>query len=105
MKCAYCKKDINENSISFADRDFCSDVCHLRFYKEEMPNLGGDMITNEEIQELERSSKSNRRNLYEKITLRNMERFDQSKFMENLKAKSSSQWVFALKKFFSKFLK
>ena len=105
MKCAYCKKEINENPISFADRDFCSDVCQLRFYKEELPNLGGDMIADEEIQELDQSSGDKRRDLYEKITLRNMERFDQSKFMKKLKEKSHNEWVFTIKQFFKKFWK
>lgn len=105
MQCSYCKKEISGNSISFADRDFCSDVCQLRFYKEELPNLGGDMITDEEILELEQTSGDKRRDLYEWITLRNMERFDQSKFMTKPKKKSSSEWVVVLKQFFQKFWK
>ena len=105
MKCAYCKKEISGNSISFAERDFCSDICQLKFYREEMPNLGGDMINDEEIRELERASGEKRQELYGQITLRNMERFDQSKFMKQLKDKSSNEWIFRLKQFFKKFWK
>lgn len=105
MKCTYCKKEIADGPILFAGYDFCSDVCQIRFYKEEMPNLGGEMITDEEIQELEQSSGEKRRDLYEKITLRNMGRFDQSKFMKWINEKSSNNWVFKIKQFFKKFWK
>lgn len=105
MKCAYCKKEITENPILFAGYDFCSDVCQLRFYKEEMPNLGGEFITDEEIKELEQAMDERRDDLYEKISLRNMERFNQSKFMSYLKEKTSPPWIVALRKLFKKFRK
>ncbi len=67
MKCDTCKKDINGNSILAAGKEFCSDVCHLRFLKDEMPNLGGSWISEEMIQELDKLSGTEREEQYGKI--------------------------------------
>lgn len=105
MKCTYCKKEIIDSPILFSGYDFYSDVCQLRFYKEEMPNLGGEFITDEEIKELEKATGKGRGDLYEKISLRNTERFNQSNFMKYIKEKTSSPWLIALKQLFKKFKK
>lgn len=89
IKCAWCKKSINSgNYISGASQIFCSDVCLLRFYKEELPNLVGHVITDEDIQEIEQSTGEKRRELYEKISSRMMEGIDSSKIMQAIKRKA-----------------
>lgn len=105
MKCVYCKKEISDSPILFAGHDFCSDVCQLRLYKEEMPNLGGEFITDEEIKELEQATGERRSDLYEKISLRNAERFNQSNFMKYIKEKTSPPWLLALRQVFKIFWK
>lgn len=83
MNCAFCKKSIGSNSyISFANQEFCSDVCQLKFYKEEMPNLGGSAISDEDIVKVERSSGDERRQLIDNIFTRTMSALESGKFMQ-----------------------
>lgn len=81
MRCATCKKDIVGDGISAARRDFCSDVCHLHFWKEEMPNLGGRWISDENIQKLEQLHGQQREEFYNKIVNSILDNFDDTYFM------------------------
>src|SRR6266571_6439006 len=67
MICPTCKKAIHENSIRIFGEDFCSDICHLRFWKEKYPNLGGKGILNEELHKLEQLRGTKRANMYKQI--------------------------------------
>ena len=85
MNCAWCKKSIQAGEhISGAGYDFCTDVCLLRFYKEELPNFVGHVITDEDIHEIERATGQKRKELYEKITLRMMDGVESSNFMQTI---------------------
>ena len=81
MICAQCKKEITGIMISAADHYFCSDVCHLRFWKEEMPNLGGRWISDEHIKKAEELEGQERRDFYNKIVMAIVNNFDQTYFM------------------------
>ena len=67
VKCSQCKNIIQGETILVVNRDFCSDVCHLRFWKEEMPNLGGKWITDEALEKLSLLSGEERNAFYSKI--------------------------------------
>lgn len=67
MQCATCYKNIFGKSILAAGEEFCSDVCHLRFLKDEMPNLGGCWISDEMIKELNKQSGQEREDHYKNI--------------------------------------
>lgn len=89
MNCALCRKSINSKSyISFTNREFCSDICQLKFYKEEIPNLGGSAVTDEDIIKVEQSSGDERRELIEDIFNRTMNAFESGKFIQALKNKA-----------------
>jgi hypothetical protein len=66
MICSQCKKTINGTAISFVDEYFCSPLCHIRYWKIELPNLGGDFISNNDLtvlsglSPLEQKDESNR---------------------------------------------
>ena len=81
MNCATCQRKIIGSSISAANRDFCSDICHLRFWKDEMPNLGGRWISDENLQKLEQLQGKEREGLYSKIVTSIMDNFDETYFM------------------------
>lgn len=67
MKCATCKKEIEDSPISAADRYFCSDICHLRYWKEELPNLGGNWISDEMLEQFDKLKGQERSDQYAKI--------------------------------------
>ena len=81
MKCATCGKQIGNGRISAAGQDFCSDICHLRFWKEEIPNLGGRWITGENLKELKRLTGQARQDEYSRIVNLIMDNFDDTYFM------------------------
>ena len=84
MNCAFCKKKIMGNSISVTGRDFCSDICHLRFWKDEMPNLGGRWISDENLAELEYLNGQEREDEYNRIVNFIIDNFGITKFMLQL---------------------
>lgn len=85
MKCATCGNNIGSTSVSAAGKDFCSDVCHLRFWKDEMPNLGGRWITDEDIVKVEQLSGEDRKNEYARIVQFIMDNFDMTSLMLNIR--------------------
>ena len=87
MKCATCDKEIKDGSISAADRDFCSDICHLHFWKDEMPNLGWNFISDEILQKLEQLTGQNRKDQYNEIVNFILNNFDDTSFMFKLRYK------------------
>jgi hypothetical protein len=76
MKCVRCHNAIGNVRISAAENDFCSEGCHLRFWKEEMPNRGGECITEEDVVRVEMLEGEDRKNEHTKIIQRVMENFD-----------------------------
>lgn len=89
MYCANCKKEVIENYISAAGKEFCSDVCHLRFLKDEMPNLGGVWISEEMIQELDKLSGQERKDQYNEINKFILDHMIDSPFFSKLKHSDS----------------
>ena len=86
MQCATCGKQIESGGISaLGGQDFCSDICHLRFWKEEMPNLGGRWISDEDMQKLEQLQGQEREEFYHKIVSSILDNFDDTYFMLMLK--------------------
>ena len=86
MKCATCGKQIEDNGISaLGGRDFCSDICHLRFWKDEMPNLGGRWIGDENLKELEQLTGQIREDEYNRIVNFIMNNFNNTAFMLQLR--------------------
>ncbi len=83
--CATCRNKITGVHISAAGKDFCSDVCHLRFWKDEMPNLGGRLITDEDISNLDSLVGESRKGEYTRISRFILERFNSTAFMLNLR--------------------
>lgn len=87
MHCAWCNNAINsKNYISFASRCFCSDVCQLRFHKQELPTIGcGDAITDDDINAIENASGEERKRLRQKLFLKTSKAFEESDFIEKLR--------------------
>ncbi len=83
--CAQCKNAITGRSILAVKRDFCSDVCHLRFWKEEMPNLGGQWITDEALGILSRLDGGERKAYYSKIVSFIVDNMNSTSFFSKLK--------------------
>lgn len=83
--CAQCKNTIKGNAILAVNRDFCSDVCHLRFWKEEMPNLGGKWITDEALEELSNLDGDERKAYYSKIIVFIMNNFNSTTFISRIR--------------------
>ncbi len=84
MDCENCGNKIVGQSISAAQKDFCSDICHLKFWKEEMPNLGGHWIDNEDIQQLEKLTGQARKDKYNEIVNFIIDNFGLTSFMLNV---------------------
>lgn len=87
MNCENCGNKIVGQNISAAQKDFCSDICHLKFWKEEMPNLGGRWIEEEDIQKLKKLSGKEREEKYNEIINFIMDNFGLTSFMLNLQYK------------------
>jgi len=85
MKCQTCKNKIDGGYISAVGQVFCSDVCHLRFWKEEMPNLGGRWIDEEDIEKIRKLSGEERKEAYYKLTRFIHDNFDMTAFMLNVR--------------------
>ena len=84
MKCANCEKE--KAIISAAGKHFCSDVCHLRFWKEEMPNLGGQWIDEEDILMLDKLSGEPRKRAYDKLVMFILNNFENTSLMLRMKS-------------------
>lgn len=84
MNCATCNKEA-KNSISAAGHIFCSDVCHLLFWQKEMPNLGGEFISNDDIKKLDSLQGPEREAFYSKIVNFIMDNIQSSKFIQKIK--------------------
>jgi len=83
--CAQCKNTITGRSILVVKRDFCSDICHLRFWKEEMPNLGGQWITDEALEILSKLAGDERKAYYSKIINFIMDNFNSTTLMSKIR--------------------
>ena len=73
--CQTCERETNMVRLSAAGQYFCSDVCHLRFWKDNMPNLGGKWITDRNIAKVGSLEGEERKEEYNRITgfiLKNM---------------------------------
>ncbi len=81
--CAQCQNIITGRSILAVKRDFCSDVCHLRFWKEEMTILGGQWITNEALGILSKLDGDEREAYYSKIVSFIMDNMNSTSFFSS----------------------
>lgn len=66
--CETCKRKIEDEVLLATKREFCSEVCYLRYWKEEMPNFGGNWISETMIEELDKLSGQERESQYVEIT-------------------------------------
>lgn len=74
--CETCKRKIEDEVLLATKKEFCSDVCYLRYWKEEMPNFGGRWITDENIKELEQLTGQARQDKYNQIVSFVLDNFD-----------------------------
>ena len=84
-QCQNCKNKIGGSHISAVGQVFCSDVCHLRFWREEMPNLGGRWIDEEDIEKIEKLSGEDRKEAYNKLNRFILDNLDTTAFMLNVR--------------------
>ncbi len=92
IKCAWCKKPINvKNYISFVGRWFCCNACQLRFYREELPNLGGNTITDEDIKNVELSNGDKLRDLIKDIFNRTTKGLESGKIMQGIRDMATTE--------------
>lgn len=82
--CAQCKITMTGRNIVAVKRDFCSELCHLRFWKEEMPNLGGQWITDGALEILSNLNGEECENYYSKIISYIMNNFDSTPLMSKI---------------------
>ncbi len=68
MRCTTCGNEIIGYPISAARQYFCSDICHLRFWKDELPNLGGRWISEEDIKRVQKLGEPERKEEYYRIS-------------------------------------
>ncbi len=81
MKCQTCNNEIKGAYISAVRQVFCSDVCHLQFWREEMPNLGGRWIDEEDIKKISKLSGDERKKAYNKLVCFILDNFDMTALM------------------------
>lgn len=67
------------------DKEFCSDVCYLRYWKEERPNFGGNWITDENLKELGQLTGQAREDEYNRIVNFLFDNFDTNYIMLGLR--------------------
>jgi hypothetical protein len=84
MKCSTCHREIRGPGLTAAMREFCSEVCHLRFWKNEMPNLGGRWIVDEDITAIENLKGEALKKEYERIVSKVINNLDNTALMINL---------------------
>lgn len=85
MRCAECNNEILDTPILAVDRNFCSYVCHLRFWKDGLPNLGGRWISDNDIETLKKLEGQERELFYSKIVNFIMKNLDMSSLMLNIR--------------------
>lgn len=66
--CETCKRKIEDEALVAIDKEFCSDVCYLHYWKEERPNFGGNWISETMIEELDKLTGRERESQYVEIT-------------------------------------
>lgn len=74
--CETCKRKIENEVLLATKKEFCSDICYLRYWKEEMPNFGGRWITDENIKEVEQLTGQARQDKYNQIVSFVLDNFD-----------------------------
>lgn len=74
--CETCKRKIEDEILLATKREFCSDVCYLRYWREERPNFGGRWITDENLKELEQLTGQAREDEYKRIVNFLLDNFD-----------------------------
>jgi len=95
VHCAWCRKPIDPGRYhSGAGELFCSDVCLLRFYKENLSNIVGHVISEEDIKRIEQSTGNKRRELLREIHLRMMGGVETSNLSKHLDSVSDDQGNF-----------
>jgi hypothetical protein len=67
MFCRHCKTEIKEISIIFVEEYFCNALCQLTFWKNELPNLGGSFILENDLSKMVSMSLENREREYHRI--------------------------------------
>ena len=85
MICAACNNAISGKNISAVGKFFCCKICHLKFWKNEMPNLGGRWITDEDISKIENADEQTADNEYARIVTFIMNNLSSSSVMLNLR--------------------
>lgn len=74
--CETCKRKIEGEVLLATKKEFCSDICYLRYWKEEMPNFGGRWITDENIKEVGQLAGQARQDKYNQIVRFVLDNFD-----------------------------
>lgn len=94
MRCDYCGQNSGDKTISAANRSFCSDICHLHFWKEEMPGLGGSMISEKTIKGIEQLKGRERQKEYDQVVLSILDSFEQTHIMRGIQdGATESRWL------------
>jgi hypothetical protein len=83
--CENCKKPLGSNPIILKRMKFCSDICHLTFWKNEMPNLGGRLILDTDLEKLDKLHGQERHNFYQKVVDFILNNLETTAFMLNVR--------------------
>ncbi len=68
--CAMCGEAISGIEIKAFQQSFCSFECHLKYWKEEMPNLGGEFITDEDLEKISKMDEENAKIFHAQVMAR-----------------------------------
>ena len=88
MNCSQCGNKIEQGHIAAAHEYFCSQICHLRFWKEQMPSLGGEFITDDFLNSFALLGDKSKEMEYEKIIDYISDNFGSTKFFRLLNDKA-----------------
>ena len=88
MHCSQCGNKIEHGHIAAANSYFCSTICHLRFWKVELPNLGGEFITDDFLERFVLLNESSKVKEYNKLVKYISDNFESTKFFRLLNDKS-----------------
>lgn len=80
-RCDYCDKKIGRTYVLEMSAVLCSDLCHLRYWKENAPAFGGRWITDEDIARVESLKGDKRKAEYKRIINFNYKNVDSTEFM------------------------
>lgn len=86
--CDNCGKN-NSSSIYTSTHKFCSKECHLVFWKEKMPNTGGNWIFKKDIKKLEKLKGKEKDKFYNKKVMFILNNLDNSRLMREIKSLSN----------------